>query len=365
MKDITELSNWELNYVLLMKKLKVENIDYLYNVKEIKEEIKRRGIRNISKYNYELLLELLSKMKKRFFEKEMVLGIFELDNRDEFFYNNLVEMNQMMDEYYHVLSPSIEAKDKIRMDRKEIISLIRNILGEIDNTGEWEYEGYKLLTSDKFVCLKEITEKEKQEIIKKLCLSKLDCSGLVYNNDTGEVYNLFFNNEYVIDAVPELIHEIVHYVSVINGNKNPQRVLKEFPSIFYEKYAISLLDKMGYGNIDYLDSVRNNDLISSYNDIYNIMYYLELYKEDKLTSDRMLKNNLETINTMIEHPYIFNYVYPYIIGSTLADKANMMVLDDELVLPIIKYITENLERINPEDVINIFNYRSGYTKKKK
>lgn len=365
MRSINELHNWELDYALLMKKLDVDNIDYLYDIKTIKDEIKKRNISDINIYNYELLRELLLKMKKRFFEVENLFEIYELDNRDPYFYKNIGTVSKMMEEYYHKIGPSWEVANKKRLDKKEITGLVRELLWRFDETGEWEQIARDLIYSDKLVYVKELTDEEKKNLMHGLCLSRLDCSGLIYNTDTGEVYNLFYNNELVIDAVPELVHELIHYISIVSGNRHPRRLIKEFPSIFYEKYAISLLKHMGYTDIDYLYHVRNNEMISSYNDVYDILYYLKLDKDNRFTQDKMLKDNLRTIKKMIKYPYLLNYTYPYLIGSKLADNANMMVWGDKLVLQIVKYITEHLETVSEEPVIDIFNYENGYTKVRK
>ena len=138
---------------------------------------------------------------------------------------------------------------------------------------------------------------------------------------------LFLNCHGNLNDIVLTIHEIIHYINGVYDNVNDVNpIIREFPSIFYEMYAIKYLSKLGYSNSDI-----ENVYYMRKNIIFNMIKEIEVN-----TNDDMLLS-----------------CYSYVIGHYLARIAIDKIDSDKLLLSIIKYITEHLSKIDINDIFDL------------
>ena len=159
--------------------------------------------------------------------------------------------------------------------------------------------------------------------------------------------------------------------------------LKEYSSIFYERYFVQYLSSKGYDSdeLNYLIRYRDKNTLDNSLDIKTTLKYIkyvlegkEINEEEEITKCMEAFNNLptyavemikkvnpkmfnfkdyaykecdEVCDALIEDPLIFSKTYSYIIGSFLANNSLDKVNSDESFLKRMKYITENLSIIDP------------------
>ena len=389
-KDIVDLKNYELYYGMKLDKLKIKNnYDMIeYSMDQIWYEAKKRylkevgidDIKSISNdivYNYfkdtckyELLNMLIGKIDYNFRNKEEIL-FYELDNRNEFFINNIDAMIKIiLDEY--IYEDDIINKDNYhgrlsKIDKKESIMMVKDILYEIEPMGEWVNIYQELIDNNKIKYLNELSKKELDKIKNEYGINKLD-SGVVYQKDDNKILDMFLKYEGNIKDIYTTIHEIIHYINRVKDNGRLNQIIQEMPSIFYEFYTLDYLKRLGYKEkeVNLIRKERAKYIKNACEEISDIGYYLYLYNRDGVINK---DNDITTIynyytdsyervlitsEDIIMYPYMIFIAYPYIIGTYLANKAIKKSKDDELILPIMKYITENISRMDIDRIFSIF-----------
>ena len=85
-------------------------------------------------------------------------------------------------------------------------------------------------------------------------------------------------------------------------------------------------------------------------DLYNLLKEdQDFFNVSKKTNDSCDKC---TYNLVI-NPYILFSYYPYIIGSYLADIAMAKIKESRNTLPMLKYITEKISKIDAYDIFSV------------
>lgn len=411
MEDINNLKLYELYYMLNVYSLYEDDL-IPYDIKDIWQKIAiyynqefgtllDKNIENNrnhlfnwlrNKTRYELLDELMLHVYSRLIYKEE--GI---DNTDPFFVNNIYPILIIMEEYSNKIVSDIYKINNIKVStisKKETISIVKDILTEIDPNNEWLDYYEEAINNHKIIYLNELTSEEENNLKNKFGLKSLkdidnSCMSLE-NNDTY----IFLNYTNSLYDIPTTIHELIHYIiKKTNYGSTELPILREFPSIFFEMYAIDYLRCLGYSEEE-LACINRSRLIDTfrvYDDVKDLVFYLIIIMENghinekiakkacakelnkikrKLTKEEannILKENQDFFNAskkasdscdkctynLVINPYIlFNY-YPYAIGSYLADIALNKTKTNKMILSMLKYMTEKISKLDAYDIFSV------------
>ena len=344
--------------------------DYYYQENDKLLDINKDDDLNIlfnwtkDKCRYQLLDELMVHMFNRFINIEDN-GV---DNRDEFFINNIDMMEKIMSTGNNTIK--IDNNSLLKLSKDKTITLVKEILLEIDPSSEWLRIYEEAIDKNKIIYLNELDKKGIIDLKKELgvdSLKYIDNSCLTLEN--GEKY-IFLNYKGDISDVSTTIHEFTHYVSKYNHNEKETPILREFPAIFFELYALEYLKEIGCDETD-IKLVNQHRIADTYMAIMEsrlFIYYLkmimdngvisedldkELIKDNNYMSEDYEKNCDDCIRDLIINPYVFFEIYPYVIGNYLANMGFERIKYDRQMLSIIKFMNDNLYKINPYDVFNI------------
>ena len=399
-----ELELYELYYLIMLDDIHDGSSIISYNMESIWEEVKRRYYEenkillniyspkdcNILFYwlrdncRYRLLNYLMSKMVNRFTTLDETSNE-KSDNRDEFFLNNLKLIYNILNVQARRIISNINVEDipLPKSSKENTISIVKDILMEIDNNGDWLDVYENIINDNRIIYLNEISEEEEEKLKQSLGISTLkhiDNSYLQFGNDKAYLLLRYYGN---IGDVAPTIHEIIHYI-IRNAHRAQTEapILREFPSIFYELYSIDYLGKLGYDKkvLEAINYVRLVDSYLSLKEMNNMLFYLNLmvnnneinmendkvqYAEIYSDMDQILKeivydkNNdyikrCDDVTTdLITNPYLFFQIYPYVIDNYLADQAMNKIKEDKTLYSMIKYMTENLTNTNASDVFSL------------
>lgn len=384
MHNVDEMKLYELYYIVYVYSMyedddivpydmeyvwhKINN--YYYQENDILLDINKEDDRSIlfnwmkEKCRYQLLDELMVHMFNRFINIEDN-GV---DNRDEFFINNIDMMEKIMSTGSDTIK--IDNNSLLELSKNKTITLVKEILLEIDPSCEWLRIYEEAINNNKIIYLNELDRKGIIDLKKELGIDSLkyiDNSCLTLEN--GEKY-IFLNYKGDISDISTTIHEFTHYVNKYNHNEKETPILREFPAIFFELYALEYLKEIGYDETDiklvnqhriadtymatiesrifvyYLKMIMDNGMITEEID-------MELIRDKNYLNSNYKKNCDNCIRNLIINPYVFFEIYPYIIGNYLASKGIEKLKSDRQILAIIKYMNDNLYRIDPFDVFNI------------
>lgn len=383
MKSFQELELYELYYLILICYIKGEEVvsydmiqvwkrigdkyfDETGKMLDIYDEDERICLFNWmrEKTRYQLLNALIYDMVIKFIDVEGN-GI---DNRDEFFINNVYIMNDIMSCDYQLNN---QENNLSKLNKTKTIDIIKEILLEIDSNGEWLRIYEEALLNDKIVYLNELNNNQEKELRDKLGITSLkyvdnSCLSIGKNKE----WYIFLRYTGTIIDISTTIHEIVHYINkYYDESKREKPLLREFPSIFFELYALNYLKKIGYGanELAYIYNERLSDTHMVINDTRITSYYLKMFIDNNIITEKIdneLNNEIncfgnnkrncdKVIKDLIANPYFFFERYPYIIGNFLANKAMRNIDNDDQLIAMIRYITERLSRINVGDVFRI------------
>ena len=202
---------------------------------------------------YRLLSENIKIMLMRICDyDDETVDLFMLKNLMSIYENIYAQVWKYVDNFI-----SFEECGLSKLTKEETINIVRNILKSVDPSLEW-LNLYNNILNKKIIYLNELNGDEKKELYDSLadynnnyyenaCVKKKDDDTIIlltYNGDTLDVVNT--------------IHEFIHY---INEHKHKGiievNVLTEFPSIFYEYYALEYLRKMGYSEMEIIAKILN------------------------------------------------------------------------------------------------------------
>ena len=341
-----------------------ENID-------ITDEIDRMKVHNWFRNNArdEMLNDLLCGVVKRLTSLENDNGM-ELNNIDSFFLNNIKLIYELVltEEDYLLNTMDNNPCEVSKITGREVKLIIEDILEEIDSTGEWLEIYLKAIATNHIIYLNELDDASLTKLKNGLGIVGFD------NFDNTCVYlgnqdrYLFLNYQGDLMDVIFTIHEVIHYINetVDNGREVPP-IIHEFPSIFYEMYALKYLIKMGYSDAEIMKVYYNRqiDTLTCINEVKEIINYLSLYISNGEV--HILPNDDrgdKCIKKLINNPYVLFMCYPYIIGEYLARHAIHQSEKDNLFLSMMKYITNNLSKVPVEDIFNLIDRKETYTRVK-
>ena len=318
--------------------------DYYYQENDKLLDINKDDDLNIlfnwtkDKCRYQLLDELMVHMFNRFINIEDN-GV---DNRDEFFINNIDMMEKIMSTGNNTIK--IDNNSLLKLSKDKTITLVKEILLEIDPSSEWLRIYEEAIDKNKIIYLNELDKKGIIDLKKELgvdSLKYIDNSCLTLEN--GEKY-IFLNYKGDISDVSTTIHEFTHYVSKYNHNEKETPILREFPAIRIADTYMATMESRIF--LYYLKMIMDNGVISEDLD-------KELIKDNNYMSEDYEKNCDDCIRDLIINPYVFFEIYPYVIGNYLANMGFERIKYDRQMLSIIKFMNDNLYKINPYDVFNI------------
>ena len=211
-----------------------------------------------------------------------------------------------------------------KLSSNEVHQIIIDLLLEIDPNEEWLNIYLKARSTAHIIYTNELNDegiKKLEQILGLTGLKTLD--NVCLNIDTNESF-VFLNYEGNISDVVFTMHELIHYINArCDDIPNVNPMTREFPSIFYELYALNYLYKLGYSK----EELRSKRIYESYQ---------SLTMTERLGTDNI------------------NYT-PYVIGDYLARCGIEQTNYDKLLLPMIKYMTENLSKTNIEEIYYLLN----------
>lgn len=306
------------------------------------------------KTRYKLLDELMLHVYNRFINKDEFA-----DTRDMFFISNIDEMKAIMDyEREYIIENMGDKECEVpKISLEEVIIQVKKVLKEIDPSGEWLNIYNEAIDNNHIIYLDKLTETEKDILKKKIGIDSLDGisnSCFFPDNETSYIMLKYKGN---ITDIPTTVHEIVHYICRIkNNHKMEKLILREFPSIFFEFYALNYLKKMGYDSevLKTINDARFVDTKQSLEDISNMTDYLiMLIRDGEITSDERNKICDNCTYDLVINPYVYFKSYPYIIGNYLAISGMQHLIYDKEIVSKIKYVSERISTIDPYDVFKI------------
>jgi len=262
-----------------------------------------------------------------------------------------------------------------KLTKDEVIDIVRGVLTEVDPSLEW-LKIYNDIFDKRIIYLNELDDNE---------FKKLNDTLEDYDEDNFENacvktkkgdHLVLLTYEGNIGDVISTVHEFMHYIIEIKrDNKEVTNILMEFPSIFYEYYALIYLKRMGYSDkeIKYLESYRTCDLWNGIVDTYLLSHYIKIFVENyeineeldieyfsliadddvkNLTYDEIMKNVYEQCDACTEfimtNPQHLEGVTSYVVGSYLA--LNAIDRLGKNTLYNMKDYTNNISDYNPYDI---------------
>lgn len=278
------------------------------------------------------------------------------------------------------------------VDKNKTEELFVSFLKHIDPSLEWLNLYYDAKSNGNIIYLDELTDKEKQETLKKFEMDEFkDINGCVHINGNQYIWLTRVNTT---EDFISLLHEFIHYiVDLKNNSRDIPHVLVEFPSIFYELYSHKFLLEQGFSEeeLNLLKAKRMNNSLYGASSITEIFEVIKMFLKNGEITERMLVdkhnksiNNAKTIlldntvnkvfkknNENLTHYQIetkvwenitekiikklkYAYVwYPYIVGTYFSNRALENL--DAYSLIKMKYITENFSLLNVYDALTILN----------
>lgn len=307
---------------------------------------------------YPLLDSLVLEVLNKFINEEN-----EINKVDSFFISNILEMRKIIIDYGKKISDNSSNDIKLsKMDRNEVIGIVSDIFSEIDPTFEW-LEIYKKVANEHIIYMDSLNYQQRM-ILEKLLgidLSMGDNNLGVFLNDKKCGYVLLTYTGTISD-VATTVHEITHYISRYKNDwREEEPILREFSAIFFELYALNYLKRMGYDEkeLKMINQDRFSNMTRLLDDALIIIDYLimliehgEIKEEYDLVLDKYTRAD-ECINDLVFNPYLLNDYYPYLIGNYLAMHGIEKTKDDKYLLSMIKYVTDNISKMEVEDIFDI------------
>ena len=395
-----EMELYELYYLALVSQFYQDKDIISVDIDELIKEVNKRYKEEYGKYledevalfkwisdrcRYRLLDELLVRLYDRFINIEKG-NKYEIDNTDIFFVNNIHEMKRIIEEEENTAYNAInvlEYKNRTNLNKWQVIDMVRNILQEIDLTGEWKLLYDEAIDNNLIIYLNELSSEEIDAFKKNngIDISLDDVKNACLFSQDGKMFILLSYEGYISD-VAKTIHEVIHYISrYYNNNQKEKTILRELPSMFYEMYALKYMYELGYDSKE-LEETNIYRLIDTYESISDIKalvnYLIILIEKGHITKDDIENEFIEYLDKLngkimeydyiekesnnrcdkccddlIKNPYMLFGYYPYIIDNYLASMAINKIDNDKFIFNFMKYITEHISTVCLEDVFNI------------
>lgn len=337
-----------------------EVVDSLFNMN--KDEKKKLFEYLNQKYRNSLLNELLQDQVRYLTE------VSEYKQQDNFVIDNIDELLKQTTQ--EMLSINLNDQENVKMPsltEKELENLIVEFLIKIDPSLKW---------------LKEYEEMKKNNQIK---------PGEAWNCANEDKWVINTKLTHTIEDFRCFIHEFIHYITVKNQKEEVLPIAtKEFPSIYFETLAIKFLEEKGYSKdvINYMLNERNEWTEENVYNLYLMLGLLSNYlTNNEITPENEVERRLQITDELkrkipedlsffydislqsinysfdIANGYFLLYPesiyeeYPYITGTYLADRAVEVTEKDPMFIYDMLSITDNLETINPKDIIDLINQK--------
>lgn len=379
--DIMKKKLYELYYIVLMSVLCKEyeapyDMDIIWN--DISEYYYKKNKVHVddrwdlytwlkNEARYDLLDDLMLQVFDKFANEGNTLN-----KADPFFITNIHTMKDIMLEQGKNINKN-KKQDNVslsRLNHQQVNSIVKDILREIDDEEEWLniYESMEI-ENIVYIDLLDNSQKKSLEEMLGISLAKDDINTCVFLQNKGYIFLTYTGT---ISDVVTTMHEVIHYISRYKNNfVEEEPTLREFSSIFYELYALDYLKKIGYSEqeINKINQDRLSDMTKLLNDASYLMDYLIMimkYGKIKEKYDTFQNKYLRAdkcINNLVINPYLLNDYYPYLIGNYLAVNAISRMKNDKLLLSMIKYITDNLPKIEAYDVFSVLNCNNDLVRK--
>ena len=315
---------------------------------------------------YDLLDDLMLQVFDKFVNEDNTLN-----KADLFFIANIDAMKKIMLEHGKNIGKgkTNENVSLSKLDYYQTNGIVEDILCEIDPTKEWLDIYHMIEDSIIYVNLLDDSRKKSLEEMLGISLAEGDINTCVFLQNKGYIFLTYTGT---ISDVPTTIHEVIHYISRYKNNfAEEEPTLREFSSIFYELYALNYLKKLGYSELEVtkINQDRLSEMTKLLPDASCLMDYLiMLMKHGKIkekydaADDKYLRAD-KCINDLVINPYLLNDYYPYLIGNYLAINAISRMKNDKLLLSMIKYITDNLPKMEAYDIFSVLNCNNDLVEK--
>ncbi len=287
-------------------------------------------------------------------------------------------MKEFEEEFYEPEEEGISYEDVpiTRITRQQFFQYMEELLLEVDPSKEYLKLFYQALKDQKIVFWKDLNKKEKN-YYKKILDFKEETPILEKASEVDleeyVVINLFETTE----DVTNLMHEFAHYISALDGKKDLLPLLTEYPSIFYEFYAIFYLGRKGYSEeeVNYLLNIRIQDTLVQIESMYPFLRYLSIFLDHGEITEELDKNTPFKYGTPDYHHLCDSCTegilesnplqsFLYFIGTYLSVREIKKHQKGEDILPRIKKQTEQLEEVPLEKLFKK-EIRKNKTKGKK
>ena len=357
------------------------SIEKYYFEKENKKFKKKEEMEEYlkEKDRYNLLNYLITKLIYNldyFYQDSFVIDYFPL-------FVDIINIENMKDQ----INASLSDIEFSYVCDEDIEKMIYELLTKFDKSSKWYQLYCEIKNRGRIICYDKLSQEEQLVLKKKFKITKsndINCCTELENR----IY-IILDNSNTIKFVFNLIHEFSHYINFIYGNyKNPLGFKYEYSSIFYEKLTLDYFSEKGLkkDEIDYLNAMRNCDENKTIDYIFPIINYMEKYlKEMEITEEieigyykniienynerdrEYFKNNMplmldakvvstlncdKTINKLLLNFDDFYNLYPYITGTYLASIALSIAREDDRFLDEMKYITENISKLDASYIFN-------------
>ena len=230
--------------------------------------------------------------------------------------------------------------------------------------------------------------------------------------DENNVLKILIINDNTIKTLCTLVHEFMHYITMLDDKNIVSFSLAEFPSIFFEKIVSNFLKEKGYEKelVDKMEEFRNLNNIAIYiaisglfKDISKFIKTGPILRDDKIS---FYENNLKAIQQAKEnivniikednkevdlsflempqidigkevdnecdkliHQFLQDGLliingYQYLLDTYLAEKIMEKAVEDATIVTKMVEITDNLNKINLKDIMEQFDIENITENKK-
>ena len=320
------------------------------------------------------------------------------DNEFDFLEDISFITNMMLSQaMQNILSISLDEKlDVPTIDLEKLDILFREFLTYINAPESWHRIYDNIIASGNITFKTQENETE---------------SSMCYR-DENNVLKILIINDNTIKTLCTLVHEFMHYISMLDDKNIVSFSLAEFPSIFFEKIASNFLKEKGYEKelVDKMVEFRNLNNIAIYiaisglfNDITKFIKTGPILRDEKVS---FYENNLKTIQQAKEnivniikednkevdlsflempkidigkevdnecdkliHQFLQDGLliingYQYLLDTYLSEKIIEKSIEDASIVTKMVEITDNLNKINLKDIVEQFNIEKIIENKK-
>ncbi len=213
--------------------------------------------------------------------KKVLANICDYDGStvDLFVLRNLIPI---YDSVYNSISEYVDKfscheSELSKLSKEEVIEIVKEILTEVDPSLEW-VELYNDILDSNVVYVNELNQ-EKKDLLCGLLGVDVSSINSHIRSEAGDFLLLNYNGN--TSDVVNTIHEFIHYVNRRNCKKRID-IFCEFPSIFYEFYALNYLRRKSYSN-DEIENIKLDRVLDLHYCIlesFLMIHYVKMFIEN-------------------------------------------------------------------------------------